>query len=189
MLKQVKKTLTNRLFSLRNIQKYINDKAVILIYKQTILPIIDCSGFLIVSCCVSDRGDLQKIQNDILRVCYRARLRDMINKSDLHTKANLLSLEQRMHKQLLWLIYIMSPDHNDRKVGVCALRSNDKYVFKVDNKIGTKYKRSPYYIDTLLWNELPKKVQFSDTVFKFKKHVKKRYTKCLPEINVNHVIE
>ena len=153
--------------------KYINEKAAVSIYKQTILPIIDYSGFLIlILCCISDRGDLQKIQNDILRVCYHARLRDMIKIPDLHIKANLLSLEQRMRKQLLWLMCIMPLDQNNRKVGVCALRSNDKYVFKTDNKIGTKYKRSPYYIGTLLWNELPKDAQFSDTVFEFKKHVK-----------------
>ena len=62
MLKQVKKAITNILCTLRKIRKYITVKAAVLIYKQTILPIIDYAGFKIISCCASDRSDLQKIQ-------------------------------------------------------------------------------------------------------------------------------
>ena len=52
----------------------------------------------------------------------------------------------------------MSLDVENRKIGGCALRSNDRYIFKTDNKIRTKYNGSPYYIGTLLWNELPVKI-------------------------------
>ena len=47
-----------------------------------------------------------------------------------------------------------------------VLRSNDKFIFKVDRKfkIGTKYQHSPYYKGTLLWNELPVSVQTSNDV-------------------------
>ena len=130
LLKQVKKTITNRLYSLRKIRKYINEKAAISIYKQTILPIIDYSGFLLVSCCMSDRSDLQKIQNDILRICFCSKLIDRVQISELHRKSNLLSLEQRMRKQLLWLMYNMSLDQNNRKMCVRDLRSNEKYILR-----------------------------------------------------------
>ena len=110
LLKHVKKTITTRLFSLRKIRKYITEKTAVIIYKQTILPIIDHSGFLLLSCCVGDRYDLQKIQNDILRVCFRSVLIDRMKICDLHKRANLLSLEQRMRKQLLWLMFNMSLD-------------------------------------------------------------------------------
>ena len=49
MLKNVKKTLNNRLFSLRKIRKYISDKAAVSIHMQTVLPIIDYSGFLLIT--------------------------------------------------------------------------------------------------------------------------------------------
>ena len=133
-LKHVKKTITTRLFSLRKIRKYITEKTAVIIYKQTILPIIDHSGFLLLSCCVGDRYDLQKIQNDILRVCFRSVLIDRMKICDLHKKANLLSLEQRMRKQLLWLMFNMSLDPNNRKIGPRTLRSNNKYIFKTNTK-------------------------------------------------------
>ena len=128
---------------------------------------------------MSDRYDLQKIQNEILRVCYRSRLTDRTQISDLHIKSNMLSLEQQMRKQLLWLMYIKSLDQKNRKVGVRNLRINNKYIFKTDSKIGTKYQRSPYYQGTLLWNELPAHVQFADSVYiyEFKKLVKRGYRK------------
>ena len=53
-----------------------------------------------------------------------------------------------------------------------AMRCNNKYVFKVDNKVGTKYQRSSYYIGTLSWNKLPKDVQFAGSIYEFKKLVK-----------------
>ena len=59
------------------------------------------------------------------------------------------------------------------------LRSNDKYIFKIDSKIGTKYQRSQYYKGTSLWNDidLPKDVQFAGSIYEFKKLAKRRYRK------------
>ena len=37
-----------------------------MVYKQTILPIIDYAGFLLISCRKDDKNNLQKLQNEIL---------------------------------------------------------------------------------------------------------------------------
>ena len=175
MLKQVKKSLTNKVYSLRKIRKYINDRAAISIYKQTILPIIDYSGFLLLSCSHEDRCDLQKIQNDVLRICYKSRLTDKVKISELHKKAHILSLEQRMIRQLLWLMYIFSLYNNNRKIVPRNLHSNEKYIFKTDSKIGTKYQNSLYYKGTVFWNDFPKNLQFADRVGCFKQLLRSRY--------------
>ena len=52
-------------------------------------------------------------------------------------------------------MYVDSLNVDNRKQRNRLLRSNEKYISKTDRKIGTKYQRSPYYIGTLLWNELP----------------------------------
>ena len=175
MLKQVKKSLTNKVYSLRKIRKYINDRAAISIYKQTILPIIDYSGFLLLSCSHGDQCALKKVQNDVLRICYKSRLPDKVKISELHKKARILSLEQRTIRQLLWLMYIFSLDNNNRKIVPRNLHSNEKYIFKTDSKIGTKYQNSPYYKGTVFWNNLPKNLQFADTVGCFKQLLRSRY--------------
>ena len=44
---------------------------------------------------------------------------------------------------------------------------------KVPTKILPIYERSPYYIGTHLWNNLPKSVQDSRDVFAFKKEIRR----------------
>ena len=130
LLKHVKKLLTNKIYALRKIRKYITDKSAVVIYKQTILPVIDYSGFLLLSCSNGDRSELQKIQNDMLRICFKSKLAEKVKISELHRKAHMLSLKQRMRKQPLWLMYIHSLNRNNRKICPRLLRNNDKYFFQ-----------------------------------------------------------
>ena len=98
---RVKKIVSNRIYTLIKIRNNVDTKCAITIYKQTILPLLDYAGFLLISGNVSDRQDLQTLQNNALRVCYNVRLRDRISIELMHNRANLLSLEQRRQKQLL----------------------------------------------------------------------------------------
>ena len=70
LLTDVKKSVLNKLFILMKLRPYITEKCAISIYMQTILPLFDYVGFMIVSCNKSDRYDLQVIQKDALRTCY-----------------------------------------------------------------------------------------------------------------------
>ena len=72
-------------------------------------------------------------------------------------------------------MYKESLDQNNRKQSNRILRSNEKYIFKVDNKIGTKYERSQFYTGTLLWNELPADTQKLNDIIRFKQLVSMRY--------------
>ena len=58
-------------------------------------------------------------------------------------------------------MYIDSKNLGNRKICERDLRSAEKYIFKVDRKIGTKYQHSPFYVGTLLWNELNAVTQFA----------------------------
>ena len=139
LIKHVKKSITNKIFNLRKIRKHLNEKAAVSIYKQTTLPIIDYGGFLLVTCGVTERSDLQKMQNDIIRFCCKVTLHENVSIKDLHKRCKNISLEQRMRKQLLWLMYIDSKNVENRKTCESDLRSGEKYIFKIDRKIGTKY--------------------------------------------------
>ena len=103
LLSRLKSRIVNKIYSLVKIRNMINTHCAITIYKQTILPIFDYAGFLLTSCNISDRADLQKLQNHPLRICFNVRLRDRVSILQMHTRAILLSLEQRRKKQLLWV--------------------------------------------------------------------------------------
>ena len=171
LTKDIKKRITNKIFNLRKIRKFLTFEAALSVYKQTILPIIDYAGFLLISCKSEDRNDFQKLQNDILRICTVTRLADKVSIRKLHEKCKIISLEQRMRKQLLWLMYILSKDEVFRNVPNRVTRSGDKIVFKVPTKILPMYERSPYYKGTKLWNELTATVQDSPDRFAFKKEI------------------
>ena len=159
--------------SLKKIRKYLTFGAAVTVYKQTILPIFDYAGFMLISCRKEEKGDFQILQNDILRICNLSRISDRVSITELHAKCKIISLEQRMRIQLLWLMYLLSRDETFLKVPNRVTRSIDKIVFKVPTKILLIYERSPYYIGTKLWNELNRTTQDSPDVFAFKKELRR----------------
>ena len=145
-----KKKINNKIFLLRKIRRYITDESALLIYNQTILPFFDYSRFMCICLNIGDKRDLQIMQNDALRYCYNVRLADRVTIDDLHARAKLSSLEQRRIRQLLGLQYLLYKKDTDRHVIRANIRSQQKYVFKVDTKIGKNMKDhriilEPYY--------------------------------------------
>ena len=69
-------------------------------------------------------------------------------------KCKILSLEQRMRKQILWIMFLLSKEENLIEVPVRDTRAATKHVSKVPNRITPKYEKSPFYIGTKLWDEL-----------------------------------
>ena len=88
-LSDTKRIVSNRLFNLRKLRCYITEKCAIAIYKQTILPVFDYAGFMLISCNKSDRHDLQVIQNDALRTCHNVKRRDKLSISNMHCRSHL----------------------------------------------------------------------------------------------------
>ena len=99
---------------------------------------VDYAGFLILSCGVSERSDLQKLQNDILRLCCKVTLHEHVSIKDLHTRCKINSLEQRMCKQLLWLMYIDSRNVQNRKISERDLRSGDIFFKRPRREAATR---------------------------------------------------
>ena len=180
--KSIIKKVNNKVYSLRKIRKYVSFEVAIQIYKQMILPFFDYGGFLAMSLSKEKRNELQKIQNDILRICNGTRVVDRVSTEILHNKAKLLSLNQRRQKQLLTLMYIYSKEDNVQLIPVRNTRNANKFVFKTETKIGTKYENSPFYKGTKLWNGLTQDIQSADDKWIFKTHVNKMYKKYKSEM-------
>ena len=145
-------------------------------YKQTILPILNYSGFLTISSNLSDRGELQKLQNYALRIiCYNVKLRDRVSVEHMHNRAKLLSLEQRRQKQLLSLMFIYKQRFTVARIHERVTRGAGIFSFVRERYNCVKYKNSPYYKGSILWDGLPNDVKNSQTLLEFKKHLKRLY--------------
>ena len=70
-------------------------------------------------------------------------------------------------------MYKKSKDRSLHKIFVRDTRVSKRIVFKTESYEGTLYKRSPYFVGTKLWNELPKiDIEMPD-IFSFKKSIKR----------------
>ena len=177
LLSRLKSVISRKMYSLVKIRDLITTKCALTIYKQTILPLFDYSGFIIISCNVSDRMDLQILQNNALRICFNVRLRDRVSIRHMHNRANILSLEQRRQIQLLCLMFIFKNRHLDvRRIHNRRTRAAELYSFVRERYNCVKYKTSPYYKGSLLWDALPPDVKRSVTLLEFKKYLKNVYT-------------
>ena len=157
-----------KVFTLLKIRKFIDRSTANIIYKQTILPILDYGGFLLDSCSHKSRDDLQKLQNKALRYVHGFRLINAPSIEVLHNMSNILSLRQRREKQLLHLMlwYSKNDDHILKKERITRLQC--KINFKVLPLKSMLYINSPMNRGNILWNQLTQDEQttFSNQMFK-----------------------
>ena len=176
LLTDTKRSVTNSLFHLRKFRHYITEKSTIAIYKQTILPVFDYAGFILISCNKSDRHDLQILKNDALRTCFNVKRRDKLSVASMHKKAKLLSLEQQRSLQLLSLMYLHKNNVDNLRVFNRNTRAAQRDQFDVERYNNIKYRNSPFYKGVELWNLLPMDILTSDSIFQFKHNLKRKYT-------------
>ena len=173
----IKRSVLQKLFNLRKLRYYISEKGALAIYKQTIMPMFEYSGFLLIACNKSDRHDLQIIQNDALRTCLNVKRRDKLSILNMHIKANILSLEQRRTLQLLNLMYMHKNNPDNLRPIARNTRAADRDQFYVERYSNYKYKNSPFYKGVELWKLLPNDLVNVDTIYQFKRELKSRYKK------------
>ena len=141
LFSHVKKIVSTKVKTFTRIRRYITTRCAISIYKQTILPLFDYAGFLLIACNKSDCGELQIIQNNCLRACYNVRLLDRMSLVNMHRESNLVSLDQRRYIQLLGLMYTYKKFVNVERIFARNTRQGRRYNFRVAN-----YQSSKYYL-------------------------------------------
>ena len=176
LFSRTKKRVSNKIYMLIKIRNNIDTQCALTIYKQTILPLLDYAGFLLISGNVSDRSDLQILQNDALRVCFNVKLRDRMSILHMHRMAKLLSLEQRKKKQLLNLMFIYKLRHvNIRRLHGRNTRAANVFSFTRERYHNNKYKNSPFYKGAVLWDKLPVDIKRCQTHLDFKRALNRLY--------------
>ena len=173
----VKRTVESKIFILSKIRKYVNNNTALLIYKQAVLPLVEYAGFVLYSCTIGQKKELQTLQNNALRMCKSYYLLDRISIVRLHEECKILGLEQRRRKQLLRLMFLHSKNAGNIKQQARVTRTTVKLVFKTPAKCDGKYLGSPFYKGTLIWNNLSREQQHAVNVSQFVKAINGLYTR------------
>ena len=112
--------------------KYIDNSTRILVYKQTILPLVEYVSFMLLFNRICDAEKLQKLQNRCLRMCFDIRNpRDMSVKL-LHENSNIDYLRTRRNIQLAKVMFNLASENKFRKDGNQNTRAMDTYLFDTD---------------------------------------------------------
>ena len=175
LYKNICRQVEQKLFMLRKIRRHLTKFAAISLYKQMILPLFDYAGFLLLSCNLGQKRELQRIQNSSIRTCLLYNRIEHITIDRLHSEMRIVSLEQRRHMQCLNLMYRLSKKEMYIKRTNVNTRGNRKKKFKLMTKCSGKYLGSPLYRGSELWDKLAKSVQDLPTNLKFANTIKKSF--------------
>ena len=143
------------LYKLSKLRKCLSKKTRILIYKQTVLPIIEYADFMLYFCNAKNREKLQRMQNRALRGCldiYNAR---DIGTNILHDTVSLDTLSQRRMTHLLNIMYDNRTRTDWHKTSNRDTRNSKKTLFECDIVHLSIYNQSPYFIGANAWNNMP----------------------------------
>ena len=146
-------------------RNYISENTALLLYKTTILPIIDYNDITYKLLTQQQETKLQRIQNRALRTVYKGKqlsTQEMHNlsKIDLLTTRRELHMLALMHKRAKDPEYI---DHTNRRT-----RTAKGTLLRVPHPKTDKMTRAPIYAGSRLWNSLPHKIRNQPTYIRFK---------------------
>ena len=144
-----------------------------------ILPIFDYSSFLLLSCNLGQKRELQRIQNSCIRSCLLYNHIEHVTIYRLHQEIKVVSLEQRRQIHCLILMYRLSRKERYVKRTNVNTRGNVKVKFKLMTKCSGKYLSSPLYRGSQLWDKLEKDTQDLQNVKQVSNLIRSRMIYCI----------
>ena len=164
----VLKKFSYKIYQFGKIKKYIDTSTRILVYKQTVMPLVEYVSFMLSMNTSQELVKLQRLQNRALRMCFNVHDPMATSVNNLHTNARVNLLKTRRDLSLLCVMYDLKQLQLYEHIVDRPTRQGEKYVFHTDIAVVGAYARSPYYLGSKLWNNLPSRIQNVRTKAQFK---------------------
>ena len=126
----------------------------ILVYKQTILPLVEYVSFMLCLNTTHDVDKLQRLQKRCLRFCFDIYKPTDMSTARLHEISRINLLNTRRDVQLSNIMFSLKASNKYKKESVCVTRNIECYVFATDIVHKDIYANSPYFKGVCLWNDL-----------------------------------
>ena len=154
---------------LSKLKNSVDDNTRILLYKQTILPLVEYADIMLYHVRKHDLEKLQRLQNKALRLCLDIINPQDISTEDLHKSVNLMTLDNRRELHLMNLMHKYREPRPWLHENALNTRNADKKAFATEVPNLSVYSNSPFYTGSKLWNDLPKFIQSLETKANFQK--------------------
>ena len=172
-LKQTIRTISQKFYMFRKYKQFLSKKAKLDVAKTMLLSYFTYSNIFYGVCNDEETGELQKLQNNILRSALEINNPRDISIINLHANTNTLLLDTRRNHQLLVAVYKAVKGNNIiLKKNVRNLRMFDGLVVQLEHPNTTKFLKSPLYHGGEMWNGLPADIRNSDNIDEFKNYIK-----------------
>lgn len=160
--------LSAKLNTLTNIKKYVCTNTQLTLYKMPILPIFEYSNVTHSLISKTQIKKLQRLQNRALKLIFNYTPGTALE--DLHIRARLAPIVQKVDRQLVCLMYRRSleTDKYPQVLSYTATRANEQIRFALPRPNSEKFKKFSMYKETQLWNNLPASTQKLQTYDLFK---------------------
>ena len=155
---QLTKSLGYKLRTFGKIRTFLTTTAAAIVYKSTILPIIDYNDYYQLLWNVGKVHKLQKYQNWGLRIIY-ADKQPKLSEDEMHVEARVSTLKVRRIVHLLDLMYDRAKSDHRLDKRDLPTRQFDKIKFKVLAPSVKVAFKCPHYYGAQLWDLLPLETQ------------------------------
>ena len=168
-LTRLNQQLAIKMTTFRKIRSCMSVKTAILIYKATILPIMDYNDLIYNFLNKQQQQKLQRAQNRALRIVFRG---NNFSVAEMHERAGLDQLEMRREFHLLTMMYSRAKDENYIDNTLRQTRRAEAVLLSVPRPHTNKLTNAPVYKGATAWNKLPVTIRQSKTDLTFKNRVK-----------------
>ena len=173
----VYKKFSQKIYQFGKIRKYIDVSTRVLLYKQTMLPLVEYVSFMLCLNTARDVEKLQKLQNRCLRLCLDINRPIDMSVERLHDTARVDTLDVRRDIHLLNIMFLLKRNKSFCKESKRITRAADRYIFETRIVHMEVYAKSPYLKGVSLWNSLSKDTQLIIDRHRFKNSIKKELSK------------
>ena len=172
-LKEKCNKVNMRVYQLSKLRKYITSNVASLIYKQTILPVVEYADQIVDSAPADKIDRLRVLQNNALRIIDNKEHPDL-DTTGLSNYYRVTPLKERRAEHLSLVMYRFSKKDKyiERSRPEVDLRNRNKIKFKAHKRVHEKYPKSPLSQGITMWDRIPESVQRSTTKVKFKRDIK-----------------
>ena len=123
------KKFSYKIMQFGKIKKFIDKATRILVYKQTIFPLVEYVSFMLYPNRNCDIEKIQRLQNRCLRMCLDIRQPIDMTVNDLHVNAKIETLESQRSRQLIKKMFNLVQNNKYKKEGVRVTRTLDTFGF------------------------------------------------------------
>ena len=154
-IKQVKNTVTHKMFMLSKVRCYLNNEALLTVYKSMVLPYFDYVDVVIAGTSLNLLSKLQKLQDKCLKICLN--ITEKCESNALHNRAKVAKLSDRREMHVNNFVFRLIQNGSlmpaQTRDGTQTRTSSAPYL-DVLMPVNDTFKHSLAYFGATQWNTL-----------------------------------